>query len=61
MNRKKAIILISMLESFFFGFSIVLYMTGTIKMYSFIALIAIVSVIASLALVLAIRKLPPVS
>lgn len=59
MNRKKVLLLVSMLEALFFFMMTVLYFQGTIKFMTFLIAITTVSGIFSILLLIAIRKLPP--
>ncbi len=59
MNRKKAIVMAAGLEACLLTIFLVLYMSGTIKMMTFVIGLCAVSVIMSAAMFIIIRKLPP--
>ncbi len=59
MNRKKAFLLLVALQSFLLAIVLVLYISGTIKITTFIASVIAISVIVSGAIIVAFRKLPP--
>ena len=59
MNRKKAILFISGIQSVLLGMLIVLLATGTIRPVTFAAIVIIVGLVASALIFVAIRKFPP--
>ena len=59
MNRRKAIVLIGGIEAFLIGMMLVLYFSGAVKVLTFTVLLVIVGLLSSVAILLAIRKLPP--
>lgn len=59
MNRKKAILFISGIESMLLGMFIVLLATGAIRPVTFAAIAIVLGLVASALIFVAIRKLPP--
>ena len=59
MNRKKALLIIWVLQMVILAFLVVLYVSGVIKVSVFVPIILVVGVVFSAAIVLAVRKLPP--
>lgn len=59
MYRRKAIVLIAGIEAFLIGMIIMLFLSGAVKVLTFAVLVVIVGLLSSVALLLAIRKLPP--
>ena len=60
MNRKKALLIIWVLQMVILAFLVVLYVSGVIKVSVFVPIILVVGVVFSAAIVIAVRKLPPV-
>ncbi|MCR5469614.1 MAG: hypothetical protein K6F22_01595 [Prevotella sp.] len=58
-NRKKAILMAAGLEACLLAIFVVLFVSGTIKMMTFVIGLCAVSVIMSAAMFMIIRKLPP--
>ena len=59
MNRKKALLIIWVLQMVILAFLVVLYVSGVIKVSVFVPIILVVGVVFSAAIVLGVRKLPP--
>ena len=59
MNRKKAILFISGIESMLLGMFIVLLATGAIRPVTFAAIAIVLGLLASALIFVAIRKFPP--
>ena len=59
MNRKKAILFISGIESMLLGMFIVLFATRAIRPVMFATIVIILGLVASALIFVAIRKFPP--
>ncbi len=59
MNRKKALLLITALQTALLVMLIVLFTSHAIKLTTFVAGVLVVGVVFSVITILAIRKLPP--
>ncbi len=57
MNRKKAILLISAVQAFLTAMIIVLFLTGAIKIATFVTLVIVIGLVATVSIVLAFHKL----
>lgn len=59
MNRKKALLLISAIEFLLLAIICVLFVEGVIKLATFIAIALVLGVVSSAAIIVIVRKLPP--
>ena len=59
MNRKKALLLLSVIEAFLLAMFVVLFVNKAIGLTAFVACVATIGIISSALIVVAIRKLPP--
>ena len=59
MNRKKALLLISAIEFLLLAIICVLFVEGVIMLATFIAIALVLGVVSSAAIIVIVRKLPP--
>ncbi|MBQ3362029.1 MAG: hypothetical protein IJ185_00935 [Prevotella sp.] len=59
MNRKKALLLLSVIEAFLLAMFVVLFVNKAIGLTAFVACVITIGIISSALIVVAIRKLPP--
>ncbi len=59
MNRKKAILMLALIEGLLIGVMCTLFATGILKQLTFTILLAVLCVVFSALFVIVIRKLPP--
>ncbi len=59
MNRKKAILLLALIQGLLLGVMCALFASGIVKPLTFTIIIAVLSVVFSALFVIVIRKLPP--
>ena len=59
MNRKKALLLLSLIQAFLLAMFVVLFVNKTIGLTAFVACVVTIGVVFSALIVAAVRKLPP--
>ncbi len=59
MNRKKAILLLALIQGLLLGVMCALFVAGTVKPLTFAVIIAVLGVAMSAVFVIVFRKLPP--
>ena len=59
MNRKKALLLLSVIEAFLLAMFVVLFVNKAIGLTAFVACVVTIGVVFSALIVAAVRKLPP--
>lgn len=59
MNRKKALLLLSVIQAFLLAMIVVLFVKNAISLTVFAAVVITIGVVFSVLIVVAIRKLPP--
>ena len=59
MNRKKALLLLSVIQAFLLAMIVVLFVKNAISLTVFAAVVVTIGVVFSALIVVAIRKLPP--
>ena len=59
MNRKKALLLLSVIEAFLLAMFVVLFVNKAIGLTAFAAVVVTIGVVFSALTVVAVRKLPP--
>lgn len=59
MNRKKALLLLSVIQAFLLALFVVLFVNKVISLTAFVAVVITIGVVFSALIVVAVRKLPP--
>lgn len=59
MNRKKALLIISTIESLLTVMAVVFFINGSIRPVTFAALVLVIALVSAVFIFIALRKLPP--
>lgn len=59
MNRKKALLLLSLIQAFLLAMFVALFVNKAIGLTAFVAVVITIGVVFSALIVVAVRKLPP--
>jgi hypothetical protein len=59
MNRKKALLLLSLIQAFLLAMFVALFVNKAIGLTAFVAVVITIGIVFSALIVVAVRKLPP--